>query len=43
MKTIATVLALSFAFALAGCKTVRGAGQDIQKAGSVIEDATKKK
>ncbi len=43
MKTIATVLALSFAFALAGCNTVRGAGQDIQKAGSVIEDATKKK
>ena len=43
MKTIATVLALSFAVALAGCTTVRGAGQDIQKAGSVIEDATKKK
>jgi predicted small secreted protein len=43
MKTIATLLALSFAFLLAGCNTVRGAGQDIQKAGSVIEDAAKKK
>ena len=43
MKTIATLLVLSFAFALAGCNTVRGAGQDIQKAGSVIEDATKKR
>ena len=43
MKTIATLLVLSFAFALTGCNTVRGAGQDIQKAGSVIEDATKKR
>ncbi len=43
MKTIAALLVLSFAFALAGCNTVRGAGQDIQKAGSVIEDATKKR
>ena len=43
MKTIATLLALSFGFALAGCNTLRGAGQDIQKAGSVIEDVAKKK
>jgi predicted small secreted protein len=43
MKTIATLLALSFAFLLAGCNTVRGAGQDIQKAGTVIEDAAKKR
>ena len=43
MKTIAALLALSLAFAVAGCNTVRGAGQDIQKAGSVIEDAVKKK
>ena len=43
MKTIATLLALTFAFALAGCNTIRGAGQDIQKAGSVLEDAGKKK
>ena len=43
MKSIAALLALSFAFALAGCNTLRGAGQDIQKAGTVIEDVAKKK
>jgi predicted small secreted protein len=43
MKTIATVIALSFAFLLAGCNTVRGAGQDIQKAGEKIEGAASKK
>jgi len=43
MKTIVTVLALSFLAALAGCNTVKGAGQDIQKAGSAVEDAAKKK
>ena len=42
MKTIATLLALSFALALAGCNTVRGAGQDVQKAGEKIEDAAKR-
>ena len=43
MKTIATLLALSFTLALAACNTLRGAGQDIQKAGNVIEDAAKKR
>jgi predicted small secreted protein len=43
MKTIATLLALSFALALAGCNTIKGAGQDIQRAGGAIEDAAKKK
>jgi len=43
MKTIATVIALSFAFLLAGCNTVKGAGQDIQKAGEKIEGAASKK
>ena len=43
MKIIATLLALSFALALAGCNTMRGAGQDIQSAGSAIENAAKKK
>jgi predicted small secreted protein len=43
MKSIATLLVLSFALALAGCNTLRGAGQDIQKAGTVIEDAARKK
>ena len=39
-KTIATVLAL--AFTLAGCNTIKGAGQDIQRAGNAIENAAKK-
>ena len=41
MKTIATLLAA--AFLLAGCNTVRGVGQDVQRAGEKIEDASKKK
>jgi predicted small secreted protein len=47
MKTIAKLLALSFAigslFALSGCNTVKGVGQDVQKAGSAIENAAEKK
>ncbi len=44
MKTIATLLALSCSLLLlAGCNTMRGAGEDIQKAGSAIESAAKKK
>ena len=43
MKIISTIVALSFACLLAGCNTVRGAGQDIQKAGEKIEDAASKK
>jgi len=43
-KTIATLLALCFAVAaLAGCNTIKGAGQDIQKAGSAIENSATKK
>jgi predicted small secreted protein len=34
---------LAAAYVLAGCNTLRGAGQDIQKAGQTIEDAAKKK
>ena len=43
MKTIATLIALTFAFALAGCNTMAGAGKDVQKAGEKLEDAAKKK
>ncbi|MEJ6024040.1 entericidin A/B family lipoprotein [Ramlibacter sp. PS4R-6] len=43
MKTITTLVALSFAFLIAGCNTVKGAGQDIQRAGEKIEDAASKK
>ncbi|HVZ46085.1 MAG TPA: entericidin A/B family lipoprotein [Ramlibacter sp.] len=41
MKTIIALVAASFV--LAGCNTVRGVGQDVQKAGEKIEDAAKKK
>ncbi|ART52581.1 entericidin [Acidovorax carolinensis] len=41
MKKIATILALSAAFVLAGCNTVKGVGQDIERAGSAIERAAK--
>ena len=41
MKQVIALIAL--AFALAGCNTVRGVGQDIQKAGEKIEDSSKKK
>ncbi|MGA0572506.1 entericidin A/B family lipoprotein [Variovorax sp. VNK109] len=43
MKTIATFLALTFALLAAGCNTVKGVGQDVQRAGTAIEDAAKKK
>ncbi|MEJ7930779.1 entericidin A/B family lipoprotein [Ramlibacter sp. AN1015] len=39
-KLIATLLAATFV--LAGCNTVRGVGQDIQKAGSALEGASRK-
>ncbi len=41
LRTIAILLAA--AYLLAGCNTLRGAGQDIQKAGEKIEDAAKKR
>jgi predicted small secreted protein len=34
-EKIATLIALSVAFVLAGCNTVKGVGQDIQKAGAI--------
>jgi predicted small secreted protein len=41
MKTIITLIAASLLL-LTGCNTVKGMGQDIQKAGEKIEDAAKK-
>jgi predicted small secreted protein len=41
MKSIVALLAITFV--VAGCNTVRGAGQDIQKAGTAIENAATKK
>ena len=43
MKTIATLITLSFALTLAGCNTFRGLGQDIQKVGDKIEDKASRK
>jgi predicted small secreted protein len=39
MTLLLTALAL---IALAGCNTVKGVGQDLQKAGAKIEDVAKK-
>ena len=41
MKKIATLIALSAAFMLAGCNTVKGVGQDVQRAGGALERAAK--
>jgi predicted small secreted protein len=43
VKTTASIIVLAFCFALAACNTVKGVGQDIQKAGEKLEDAAKKK
>ena len=42
MKTLTLVFFASLAFLLSGCNTVKGVGQDVQKAGSVLENAGKK-
>jgi predicted small secreted protein len=42
MKTLVSLIAASFLFVLTGCNTVKGMGQDIQKAGEKIEGAAKK-
>jgi predicted small secreted protein len=45
MKKIAALLAVTIAFVipLAGCNTIKGAGQDIEKGGQKMEDAAQKK
>ena len=45
MKKIAALMAITFAFgiSLAGCNTMAGAGQDVQKAGQKMENAADKK
>ena len=42
MKPIILMLSLVFSITLAGCSTIKGVGQDLQKAGQAIEDAAKK-
>jgi len=41
MKNITSLLIALSLLALAGCNTVRGIGQDIEKAGSAIEKSAK--
>ncbi|GAB3776184.1 hypothetical protein GCM10028796_53270 [Ramlibacter monticola] len=43
MKTITTAALIATFLLLGGCNTIRGAGQDLQKAGQSIEEAAKKK
>jgi predicted small secreted protein len=42
MKNLMTLLAVATALLLSACNTVKGVGQDIQKAGEKIEGAAKK-
>ena len=42
MTRLIALLSLLAAFALAGCNTVNGVGQDLEKAGEAISNATKK-
>ena len=41
MTKTATLLALALTFILAGCNTVKGVGQDVQRAGGALERAAK--
>ena len=43
MKSIATLITLTFALTLAGCNTFRGLGQDIQTVGDKIENKASRK
>ena len=42
-KFLLSALGLVAVMGLSACNTLRGIGQDVQKAGSAIEDAAKKK
>ena len=42
METILSLFITSLVLLLSGCNTVKGVGQDVQKAGSVLENAAKK-
>jgi predicted small secreted protein len=43
MKNLIALIAGICVLLLVGCNTVKGVGQDLQKAGEKIEDAVKKK
>ncbi len=42
MKTTFALFFAGLTLVLSGCNTVKGVGQDVQKAGSVLENAAKK-
>ncbi|HRK36967.1 MAG TPA: entericidin A/B family lipoprotein [Burkholderiaceae bacterium] len=42
MNKLMSTLLIALSLGLAGCNTVKGVGQDIQKAGEKIEGAAKK-
>ncbi|MFN7156979.1 MAG: entericidin A/B family lipoprotein [Acidovorax sp.] len=42
MKKTATLIVLAITFVLAGCNTVKGVGQDVQRAGGALERAANK-
>ena len=42
MKTTFATLIVGLTLLLSGCNTVKGVGQDVQKAGSVLENAGRK-
>jgi predicted small secreted protein len=42
MKHLITLLSVVAVLTLSACNTVKGMGQDLQKAGSSIENAAKK-
>ena len=41
MKRLVTFSLVSLALVLGGCNTIRGIGQDIEKAGSAIEKSAR--
>ncbi len=43
MQQMIHVLVVAIALLTSGCNTLKGVGQDLQKAGEKIEDAMKKK
>ncbi len=43
MKKLAVGVVLAALFTLSGCNTVKGVGQDLQRAGEKIEDVAIKK
>lgn len=42
MKNFTLAAVIACVLALTACNTVKGVGQDLQKAGTAIEDAAKK-